>query len=529
MMRIKFIYLLATAFVFANCACEGPQVPGQNEQVDAPRVTKLTNAGFELGFEGWEISGDKAAAKVSDKACHGAKSASLAADAAADVVLTKSVDNFEDGLYDLTFYYKRSKSGIGACYVGTGADVTNLRLTALECSEDVWKVGRVRGIEVRDGNLTVQIRCETEVSGALCLIDGLSFEKADEKFELLKGGDISELTLVEQEGGKYYWDGKEMDCVKLLKEGGFNIVRLRLYNDPGNPGHYPSNILPAGIQDEEDILRLARRAKEEGMQIQMTFHYSDSWTNGNDQYLPHEWKDMTFPQLKTAVYDYTKDFLQRMKDQGTEPEYVSLGNETQAGMLYPFGSVKNMSQLCDLYNAGAKAVRHTSPDAKIIIHSDGGGDLGKYSWYFGEMKKYSVDYDIIGASYYPFWTNLAVSSIIPWAKTVTEMFGKPIILMECGYAWNKTLPNGYPGQLSHNGPYNDMTKLGQKNFMLEVFGQIKANPEANILGVLYWDPIFIEAGDAGWAVSGDNVVSNTTLFDFNGNALEVFDAFKYNN
>ena len=102
MMRIKFIYLLAAAFVFANCACEGPQVPGQNEHVDPPRVTKLTNAGFELGFEGWEISGDKAAAKVSDKACHGAKSASLAADAAADVVLTKSVDNFEDGLYDLT-------------------------------------------------------------------------------------------------------------------------------------------------------------------------------------------------------------------------------------------------------------------------------------------------------------------------------------------------------------------------------------------------------------------------------------------
>ena len=80
-------------------------------------------------------------------------------------------------------------------------------------------------------------------------------------------------------GGKFYEDGEEKDCIEILKNNGFNIVRLRLYNDPGNPDYAPSNRLPEGISGPEDILRLAKRAKEAGMQILLTFHYSDYWRN----------------------------------------------------------------------------------------------------------------------------------------------------------------------------------------------------------------------------------------------------------
>ena len=73
---------------------------------------------------------------------------------------------------------------------------------------------------------------------------------------------------------------KKKDCIEILKNNGFNIVRLRLYNDPGNPDYSPSNRLPAGISGPEDVLRLAKRAKQAGMQILLTFHYSDYWTNG---------------------------------------------------------------------------------------------------------------------------------------------------------------------------------------------------------------------------------------------------------
>lgn len=525
-MNTKSVFLILLSVLMLSCSCE-KSMQQVKPEYDGPRQTNIDNQNFERGLDGWTVVGKVDVVSPSKIACYGAGSVQFKSSGKADATLTQSVPYFEDGLYDLSFYYKKSKSGIGACYIAAGSETTRMRMTALEVSPDAWKKGMVRGIEVKDGKMTVEIRCEFLTEGGECYVDGLTFDKTDDPFDFVLGGDASMLTLVEDEGGKYYWDGIKMDCMKLLKKGGFNIVRLRLYNDPGNPDHYPSNILPAGYQNGEDILDLARRAKEEGLQIQLTFHYSDSWTNGGDQYIPHEWAGLGYEDLKTKVYEYTKEILLKLKAQNTLPEYVSLGNETQAGMLYPYGSCQNMSQLCGLYNAGAKAVREVAPESKIIIHSDGGGDYGKYNWLYAELK--SVDYDIIGGSYYPFWTELPVSDIITWAKDITKTFGKPILLMECGYAWNRTLPDGWPGQLQHNRPYDDMTKLGQKNFMLEVFGQIKANPDCNIIGVLYWDPIFIEAGDAGWAKGEKNVVSNTTLFDFNGNALEVWDAFRYNN
>ena len=533
-MSFKCLFLIFTAAIALNCSCDRPDA-GQDRKepaYDGPRQTTLDNQNFERGLEGWTITGIETAVSPSAVACYGAGSLLFKSADKANVVVSQSVPYFEDGLYDLTFYYKKSHSGTGACYVAAGSETTRMRMTALEVSPDAWKKGMVRGIEVKDGKMTVEIRCEF-LSAGECYVDGLTFDRTDDPFDFVLGGDVSALSLVEANGGKYYWDGEQMDCMKLLKKGGFNIVRLRLYNDPGNPelelpqGSLP---LPAGYQDEEDILRLARRAKEEGMQIQMTFHYSDYWSNGGTQIIPLSWQSLDYDGLKAKVYEYTKYFLERMKSQNTVPEYVSLGNETQAGMLYPYGACENMSQMCALYNAGAKAVREVTPDAKIIIHTASGGDVPGCNWLFGELKAHNVDYDVIGASYYPFWTEMAMTTdIIPWAKNISKTFEKPILLMECGYAWNRTLPDGWSGQIAHNGPYDDMTKSGQKKFMLEVFGQIKANPDCNIIGVLYWDPIFIEAGDAGWAEGGDNVVSNTTLFDFEGHALEVWDAFRYNN
>lgn len=101
--------------------------------------------------------------------------------------------------------------------------------------------------------------------------------------------------------------------------------------------------------------------------------------------------------------------------------------------------------------------------------------------------------------------------------------------METGYSWNKTLPDGSPGQLADNGPYADFSPLGQKNFMLELIKEIKQAKDCRILGFLYWDPIFIEVEGMGWELGAKNYVSNTTLFDFSGNRMEVLDAFKYNN
>ena len=520
--------LIGCCLLPMTCACSDDE-PAPIDDTPALVVQRVTNGSFENGIESWGLSGDNAAVRVTEGGCEGTHALTLQADGAYTVELSQTVSGLEDGLYDLEFYYQNG-GGQPACYVAAGADGQE-RMTSLHVTPNTWSRSYVRGIRVENGTCPIRIYAEAG-AGQWARIDNLSLVKADKEFTLLKGGDISELSYVEQNGGKYYLDGEEMDCMDILEREGFNIVRLRLYNDPGNPDYSPSNRLPAGIQDEEDILRLARRAKAAGMQIELTFHYSDYWTNGEDQNKPHEWEGLDFEELKQALYDYTRDFMQRMADQSTTPEYVSIGNEVQAGMLYPDGDVvNNMAQLVELVNAGYDAVKEVAPESQVIFHSNAAGNREQYDWLFTQFRDRGARYDIIGASYYPFsaFTNLSAKDIREWAEYIAERFDKDIILMETGYAWNPTLPDGKPGQLGDNGPYKEMTPCGQKDFILDLIHEIKLTENNRLLGFLYWDPIYIEVPGLGWELGADNVVSNTTLFGFDGEALEVFDAFKYNN
>ena len=433
-----------------------------------------------------------------------------------------TVTGLEPGTYDLEFY-TRSAQTDAMPYVSASGKMTAVKSSA------TWSKNVVKGIQVTDGTCQISLG-----NGSGVEIDNLQLlSSTQQSFNLIKGGDVSLLNYGEDNGGLYYnTEGQADDCLEILKQNGVNLVRLRLYNDPGNKDYYPSNTLPAGYQDEADILDLARRAKEKGMQILLTFHYSDYWTNGADQYKPHEWDSLDFEGLKDAVHDYTVDFLKQMADQGTAPEYVALGNEIQAGLLYPDGAVANIQATCDLLNAGARAVREVAPQARIVIHSassEGTQAETDLRWFFGEMQDYSVDYDIMGISAYPFYTQMYASDFCSMCDRLITDFGKDVLFMETAYAWNATLPDGYSGQIANNGPYGEFSKLGQRDFIADLSNSIKQAKSGRILGYIYWDPIYIEVPGLGWILGEKNYVSNTTLFDFDGKALPVLDAIKYNN
>lgn len=443
----------------------------------------------------------------------------------------QTVSGLEDGGYSLQFFAK----GEGKGYVEAGG-----RKTALTASAGVLTEGYVRGIEVRGGSCTISLK-DAEASQ----FSNIRLVKTDKTYSLLKGGDISMLSYVEQNGGKFYDEnGNAVEMPKYMADNGMNLVRLRLYNEPGKYKYAAEDPsveyeLPAGIQDEADILALAKRAKAAGQQILLSFHYSDFWSNGGVQHIPHAWKDMDAATMTKALYDFTYAFMEKMKAQGTSPEYVSLGNETQAGMLYPLGGplesgaadyYTRVQNLVGFYNAGYEAVKASSPDTKVIIHLAGAGNKDTNNWYFGLMQDNGAKYDIIGSSYYPFWTANTAKEACEWAEYITDKFDKDLIFMETAYAWQQKTHDGVTdGQISHNWPYTDLSQAGQKNYMLELSNEIKKAGNQRVLGFVYWDPIFIPAGSAGWVVGGKNIVSNSCLFGFDGKALPVWDAFRYNN
>lgn len=511
---------------------------------------KIINGSFKNGLDGWNVMGEVNAATGKDNwGYDDLYSLGYWNDSDYEVWTEQTITGIENGYYRVEAY-AASGGNQEAHYIyandfgGTGAR------TSIPITNEFTKV--VLNFEVTNNSVTIGFYSKGR-AGTWSNYDCISLVKTDEEYKFLKGGDLTMVNYIEDLGGSFYdSEGEERDVFHILAESGFNFARLRTHNDTGrdygsvtNPNYY----LPDGYQNTEDLLKSARRAKEVGMEIEITLNYSDWWPNGATQEIPSSWRkeieglenDAAVDKLEELVYEYTKDIMKKLVNQGTTPEYISLGNEMQYGILYPYGRVSNFEQLARFLNAGYRAVKEISTNTKVVLHLDEAGEDNRYTTFLDGCIENDVKYDIIGASYYPFWTKKNVEDIIPWFNELSQKYGKKILIMETGYNWNPTKPDGWPGQLSNNGnESHDSSPQGQKEFLDELFNGIR-NAENNcIIGDLYWDPVMIAYDGVGWAIergeaedgsedkAGDNVVSNTTLFDFDGKALPSLNSFRDN-
>jgi len=422
-----------------------------------------------------------------------------------------------NGFYSLTAQVKNS-GGQNWCYI-SGND----KLTSLPVSPD-WTNTIVRGINVTNGQCLVSI-CSSDNGGDWCRVSSLQLINDGIPYNFLKGGDISELTYVEQGGGVFYeTNGVQEDCLQILQNHGWNVVRLRLYINPGpNPGNPNQPPLPAGIETATNILDLSRRAKSHGMKVVLNFYYSDGW----NQYVPSIWTNLTFVQLTNAEYQYTTNFMGEMAGQGTPPDYVMLGDEiTGGGPLGPYGSYTNFPGEAAILTAGYHGVKDICPSSQVILSLGG----VQPQWFINSLTPYNVPFDVIGWDYYPFWNQITCEQARDQVNSWCSSYNKPTFCTETGYNWATNTCTGGGGQLANNGPEPfPSTPQGQKKFLLNCFNALKCITNGLCIGDLYWDPVFIGVPGEGWDLGGGNVVDNTTLFDCSGHALPALDAFQFNN
>jgi len=214
------------------------------------------------------------------------------------------------------------------------------------------------------------------------------------------GADISFLPELESRGMKFSDNGTPGDPIEIMKAHGFNYIRLRIFNEPANPKGYSPN---KGFCDLAHTMAMAKRVKAAGMKFLLDFHYSDYWADPQQQNKPLAWVGEDFPSLKKSLYDWTVKVMTALKDQGTTPDMVQVGNEINHGMDWPDGEINNLDSLAQLIYSGVQGVRAVSPSTIIMLHIALGGQNAEARFFVDNMLARKVPFDVIGLSYYPQW------------------------------------------------------------------------------------------------------------------------------
>lgn len=323
------------------------------------------------------------------------------------------------------------------------------------------------------------------------------------KVVFAEGADISWATQMEKDGVRFYnAQGKETECTALMKEIGFDAVRLRVWVDPEE-----------GWCGKEDVLVKAKRAQALGMRIMIDFHYSNSWADPGKQDIPAAWKDYDISQLTAAVGAHTDEVLKSLKDNDIDVEWVQIGNEVNNGMLWPHGKVQGNAagQFISFINSGYSMVKANYPSAKVIIHVSNGHDSGLFSWFFNLMALGNARYDIIGMSLYPLWWEnggwndwkVNADKCLANIRSMNETYGKPVMLCEIG------MPVSEPQMSAEAIRY--------------ILGQTRNIEDCH--GVFYWEP----QTDGVWKPSNYDALGwgpyNMGAFK-NGRPTAALDPFK---
>jgi arabinogalactan endo-1,4-beta-galactosidase len=324
------------------------------------------------------------------------------------------------------------------------------------------------------------------------------------------GADLSYVNEME-DCGAVYKDSNEnfKDPYKIFAEAGTNLVRIRLWNNPTWTNY--SNI--------NDVKKSIQRAKSEGMNVLLDFHYSDSWADPSNQEIPAAWLNQinNTELLGDLVYNYTFDTLNELYNSNLLPEIVQIGNEINAMILqngevkWPIDWLRNSA----LINKGIKAVRDISNQKnkkiEIMLHI---AQPENALWWFGEAFNAGItDFDWIGLSYYPLWSEYNLNTIDLPLKNLIETYAKKLMIVETAYPFTLTNADSANNIIGENAliPGYPASQQGQLDYLNDLKTKIS---ESGGQGIIYWEPAWVSTNCKTLWGQGSHW-DNATLFDHN--------------
>lgn len=340
-----------------------------------------------------------------------------------------------------------------------------------------------------------------------------------------KGADVSSLVTLENSGKSYKWtDGTTMAFEKIIAKGGANTARQRIWVNPTN-----------GVYDLNYNLQLAKRVKAAGMGVYLDLHYSDTWadpskqvtisgscaihpnkageTDTTPQATPPEWNSANIGDLKESLYTYTLDVCNEFAAASITPSIISIGNEIRSGLLWPLGNTSHFYNVADLLHSASAGIKDSnlSPKPKIMIHLDNGWSWDEQSYFYktvlGEGPLVSSDFDIMGVSYYPFFTSDAYLGSLKYSLgQLASAYGKEIVVAETN--WPVSCPSPKYPFPSDTSSY-PFSVAGQTAWVKEVASIVTGTSGG--VGLFYWEPGFLGNAALGSSCADNLMVDSTGL------------------
>lgn len=346
------------------------------------------------------------------------------------------------------------------------------------------------------------------------------------------GADMSYTNSVLDKGGIYRdSNGNITDPYALFAQKGANMVRIRLWHTPENIIDKCGN--PISTNNLKDVILAFKKAKTNGMKLNLSIQYGDYFNDPGNQKMPKVWLGLSHSILLDSIYKYTYSVLKKLNADRVTPDIVAIGNETNWGFIDENSPTDGFSwpQDAEKYNIAFSAVDNFNKANKTSIKKAVHITDNAVSWLAEEFFSKNVrNFDMIGISFYPFFSKF--KSLQEFGSLITQLkttYNKEIMIFETGLAWTNTdYGDSYGNFVSNNGNFNyPLTPEGQKNFLFD-FANIVYN--AGGTGILYWEPAWVNSAMCDFWGQGSSY-ENVSLFDFrNGNRpLPAFDIFNFCN
>lgn len=322
------------------------------------------------------------------------------------------------------------------------------------------------------------------------------------------GADLSYVNEME-DCGAIYIDANNVakDPYVIFEEAGTNLVRIRLWNNPTWTNYSNYN----------DVKNAIQRAKGQGMKVLLDFHYSDTWADPSKQQIPAAWLNAINDTkvLGDSLYNYTYQTLNKLATLNLLPNMVQVGNEINP-MILQDGDLKwpiDWERNSYLINKGIKAVRDISKaknqNIDVMLHI---AQPENGLWWFEQATKNGVtDFDWIGLSYYPIWSEYTLDNVATPLTTLINTYKKRLMIVETAYPFTLTDADSAGNILDSNALIDGYpaTQQGQLNYLNQLKTIIQS---AGGEGLIYWEPAWVST-DCSTQWGQGSHWDNATLFD----------------